>query len=221
MAFVVAALSDHVAGAALPQERLSQSAAALCDGQQGAGWRRAEPGRRHRAHLAAHAPRPPAARRHREENGGTYTSHTRALSLFMAALGTFGSDHFPVILKAVHPTQEDKLSRFVYDKADWDEFSRLCENLVVDNYANLADPISKFTKDVVDIMEKTIPKTSVGFTSKPRKPWFNAACKQAINERRKALDQLKRHPDLQHVVQYKRKYAIARKIIKASKTASW
>ena len=117
--------------------------------------------------------------------------------------------------------QEDKLSRFVYDKADWDEFSRLCENLVVDNYANLADPISKFTKDVVDIMEKTIPKTSVGSTSKPRKPWFNAACKQAINERRKALDQLKRHPDLQHVIQYKRKYAIARKIIKASKTASW
>ena len=43
--------------------------------------------------------------------------------------------------------QEDKLSRFVYDKADWDEFSRLCENLVVDNYVNLADPSTSFSTE--------------------------------------------------------------------------
>ena len=88
----------------------------------------------------------------------------------------YESDHYPVILQPVRPVPEPKLKRFVYQKADWEEFQKRCHLLSSDQYT-VEDPITKFTSDISSIMSDTIPQTSVVTNTKVLKPWFNRSRK--------------------------------------------
>ena len=53
--------------------------------------------------------------------------------------------------------------------------------------------MSFFTSILKDIAEETIPKTSA-VPKRFNKPWFSDICKDAIKERKKALERFKREP---------------------------
>ena len=80
--------------------------------------------------------------------------------------------------------------------------------------------INTFTSILYEIATKTIPKTSTNPKS-PIKPWFNDECKQAVNERKRALYRFEREPTLENKIEYKRPQAKSRKIIKTNKRKSW
>ena len=95
-----------------------------------------------------------------------------------------GSDHFPIILTAAVNDDQIKPQRWKFKQADWTTFKALCSTHLNKHTFKSDDPITDFSSTLLEIAEKTIPKSSV--SSKPRKPWFDNDCKQAISERKKA-----------------------------------
>ncbi|KAJ8018507.1 hypothetical protein HOLleu_43470 [Holothuria leucospilota] len=132
-----------------------------------------------------------------------------------------GSDHYPILIDVAYPMPEERVPRWQLQKADWSEFSHLCQNEIVRGaFDGIEDQISNFTQLLVNIATKTIPKSSANPRSK-HKPWFNTDCEQAIKDRKKALNIFKKFPNNVNLSNYLNARAKARRIIKASKRESW
>ena len=76
-----------------------------------------------------------------------------------------------------------------------------------------------FTSSLLDISNKSIPKTSTN--PKKSKPWYNDECKDAIKQRKQALSKFCRYPTKENLNKVKNFRAKARRTIKASKHKSW
>ena len=132
-----------------------------------------------------------------------------------------GSDHYPILIDTVCPMPEERVPRWLLQKANWSEFTELCSNTIVkDAFTSIEEPISHFTELLVNIAAKTIPKSSANPRSK-HKPWFNTDCAQAIKDRKKALSTFKKSPSSANLKNYLNARAKARRIIKTSKRESW
>ena len=103
-----------------------------------------------------------------------------------------GSDHFPIILTAAVNGDQIKHQRWKFKQADWTTFKALCSTHLNKHTFKSDDPITDFSSTLLEIAEKTIPKSSV--SSKPRKAWFDNDCKQAISERKKAERSFRKSP---------------------------
>ena len=78
-------------------------------------------------------------------------------------------------------------------QAAWLTFKALCSlQLNKDTFESEDDPVVDFSTTLLEIADKTIPKSSI--SSKPRKPWFDSECKQVIKERKKAEKSFRRSP---------------------------
>ena len=75
-----------------------------------------------------------------------------------------GSDHFPIIMYETEETDYDKIPKWNFKKA---------------NFENSEDPMLSFTETLIDISNQCIPKISTN-SFKEKKPWFNDECKEAI-----------------------------------------
>ena len=66
---------------------------------------------------------------------------------------TCGSDHFPIVLKSLHP-QDNNLPRWRLNKANWEEFHSQCQkHLIVNN----AETILEFSEKLLNIAKTCIP----------------------------------------------------------------
>ena len=92
-----------------------------------------------------------------------------------------GSDHFPIVLRTVEDDNHIKPQRWKFKQADWLTFKALCSLQLNKDTCESDDPIVDFSTTLLEIADKTIPKSSI--SSKPRKPWFDSECKQVIKER--------------------------------------
>ena len=132
-----------------------------------------------------------------------------------------GSDHFPIIINKTNPTPVPETQRWKLDKTDWDSYQSLClTELVPDELIKSVNPIQLFTDKLLSIAEITIPKTS----KQPRilrKPWFDDACKRAVNERKQALKNFKSQPCLTTLSNLRVLRAKARRTIRVNKRQSW
>ena len=81
------------------------------------------------------------------------------------------------------------------------------------------DPVTDFSNILLEIADKTIPKSSI--SSKPRKPWFDDECKQAIKERKNSEKAFRRSPCHSKLSSFRIHRAKARRTIKQKKRASW
>ena len=108
---------------------------------------------------------------------------------------TYGSDHFPIALTPTIPVNEDHISRWKLNKADWGKFKTLCEESIISERTifNSEDPLFLFTQTVHDIATKCIPKSST--STKIKKPWFNEDCKKAVRKRKAAVKKFNFQPD--------------------------
>ena len=93
----------------------------------------------------------------------------------------------------------------------------VCNNLPLQM---LMIPMSLFTSILMDIAEKTIPKTSA-VPKRFNKPWFSDICKDAIKERNRALERFKLEPTEGNLNAYRVARAKARKYVRLSKKTSW
>ena len=97
----------------------------------------------------------------------------------MVESDSYGSDHFPFILK-IGVSFPDALPRWNLNRADWVQFHHLCkEKSTLDTIELYAEPIV-LLRDVLCIIAKTcMPKTTAK-QKKRCKPWFNTECKDAM-----------------------------------------
>ena len=131
-----------------------------------------------------------------------------------------GSDHFPVIIESVNNSTNDHNAKWKLNKANWELYHSLCEeSLKIDKFNNSLDPLDDFTSSLLDISNKSIPKTSTN--PKKSKPWYNDECKDAIKQRKQALSKFCRYPTKENLNKVKNYRAKARRTIKASKRKSW
>ena len=130
-----------------------------------------------------------------------------------------GSDHFPVIIESVNNSTNDHNAKWKLNKANWELYHLLCEeSLKIDKFDNSLDPLDDFTSSLLDIANKSIPKTSTN--PKKNKPWYNDECKDAIKQRKLALSKFCRYPTKENLNNVKNFRAKARRTIKASKRKS-
>ena len=92
-----------------------------------------------------------------------------------------GSDHFPIIIKEIESYPEEHKPRWNLNKANRETFSLLCEESITPDLFKTANDIECFTKILIDIAEKCIPKISTNY--KRNKTWLNDEVKTAIKEK--------------------------------------
>ena len=128
---------------------------------------------------------------------------------------TCGSNHFPIVLKSLHP-QDDDLPRWKLNKANWEEFRSQCQkHLIVNN----TETILEFSEKLINTAKTCIPHNPK--THKRDRPWFSKGCKQPIRLRRAALRKFNTEPTTSNLISFKFHRANARKIIREAKKKSW
>lgn len=146
----------------------------------------------------------------------------------------YGSDHFPIIINrsktATFPTvpiSNISLNKWRMDKANWQQFKvcmekTLKELTVPEDFINkpINDIIKDFTDSILRSAETSIPKTSTR-SSKRKVPWWNEACKLAIQNKNRAYYRFKRKQTIDNKINFQQCRAAARKEIKQSKIKCW
>ena len=127
-----------------------------------------------------------------------------------------GSDHLPTFLNPTNIPDPAGVPRWNLNKADWSEFRTLCESqLTSETVVGMKDEEETFTSILHTIAEKTIPKTSA-VPRKLNKPWWTEECQEVYNNRKKALNNFKKHPTTEKLNIYKIKHARARRVFRES-----
>ena len=133
---------------------------------------------------------------------------------------TVSEDLFLVVIESVCYSTNDHNAKWKLNKANWELYHSLCEErLKIDKFNNSFDPLDDFTFSLLDISNKSIPKTST--YPKKSKQWYNHECKDAIKQRKQALSKFCRYPTDENLNKVKNFRAKARRTIKAFKRKSW
>ena len=83
---------------------------------------------------------------------------------FMVESDSYGSDHFPIILK-IGVSLPDALPRWNFNRADWVQFDHLCkEQLTLDTIELYDEPIVLFTDVLCDVAKRYMYAKSHGKT---------------------------------------------------------
>ena len=122
-------------------------------------------------------------------------------------------------MKATESYNELKHQRWKFKQADWNTFKALSALHLNKNSFESENPIPDFSNILLQIAEKTLPKSST--SSKPRKPWFDEESKQAIKSRKKAEKSFRRTLTQSNLSSFRIYRAKVRRTIKRKKRASW
>ena len=110
----------------------------------------------------------------------------------------------------------------VLQKADWNKFQVACNQYISE--PNTSDDIDgvydNFIQELDSAMTCSIPKTNPNHHKTPTS-WWNDDCKQAINNKKKALKTLRKTRLPSDLINYKRACAVAKKTINSAKRKDW
>ena len=130
------------------------------------------------------------------------------------------SDHFMLFteLQIGSNAKADYLPKFNFKKADWNKFSRLCDqNLITLDFDSDIDTIcTNITSAIVTAAESSIPKTKSSrkhFTN----IFWNGDCKEAVQKRNAALSKFKKSKSYNDFIEYKKSKALVNLTIKKAK----
>ena len=97
-----------------------------------------------------------------------------------------------LFIESINNSTNDHNAKWKLNKANWELYHSLCEeSLKIDKFNNSLDLLD-FTFSLLDISNKSIPKTSTN--PKKSKPWYNDECKDAIKQSKQALSKFCRYP---------------------------
>lgn len=129
---------------------------------------------------------------------------------------SIGSDHIPILINFVHNTSDNvsRETRWNLNKADWRFFSNILENKIAQNNKLTYD---EFIQELNYAASLAIPLKKKTFNPKFNKMWWNQACENALNAQKEALLQYKRISNLENYVEFKKRVACAKNVIKKAK----
>ena len=135
-----------------------------------------------------------------------------------------GSDHRPVILRCTSAglsTFSSTPPQVSYRKTNWAKFRSLCESFI--SFPSMDNPEEATTALCSGISRLAALCTPSSPTPSRRKPvpWWNMDCKKALQNRRKALRQVKRNPTPENLLNYRKLRAKAKQTFKQSRVQSW
>ena len=134
------------------------------------------------------------------------------------------SDHFPIHIDlgpGAGLTFTDMANTFMgwnVNKANWTEFRRLC-NFTFDDQCGL-DNCEMITDAIVDAAGQCIPtkRRNSKFTC----PWWTDQCREALQERRRAQNRMRRDPYSDFLrIEYRKAKAKARRVVREAQVSSW
>ena len=134
----------------------------------------------------------------------------------------YGSDHFPILLQSVDSVPQSRPPRWRLDRADWHLFADLSVPArTVEEMPSCDEATQYFTDVLHSAAIRSVPRTSGRFAKRPV-PWWNAACTEAVREKRAAFSRLQRHRgDQQCLEAFRRARARARRTLKQAQRDSW
>lgn len=143
-----------------------------------------------------------------------------------------GSYHLPTLLEInIQPSMYEMTSpvnqeKYVYNKADWNEYYSLSETCF--SHLDLIDdpPINaynNFIETLNDLRNKTIPKRKLGANTIIKKPvpWWNTKCSDAVTKSKDALKYYFSQPNIENWINYKKLDAKKKRILKEESSSSW
>lgn len=137
-----------------------------------------------------------------------------------------GSDHFPITCAVdieFKIEQSYVPQRWNFKKADWKKFVERCgngESISINNDQTVDEINSSVSSFILDAASQSIP-VSQNQKKQTNVPWWNDKCSEAIKDRNRAFKNLCRTLTMDNLVNYQRKKALARKVIKEAKKDSW
>ena len=136
-----------------------------------------------------------------------------------------GSDHFPIICSLnfeLYVQEGYDIERWCFGKADWNKFVKCCieycEDLSMDGDIDYC--AGSVTAMITRAATASIPKKSIS-GKKKSVPWWNEECTRAIRDRNRAFRVLRRQLNQDNIIDYQKKRALARKVIKTAKKNTW
>lgn len=138
---------------------------------------------------------------------------------------SIGSDHFPILYSInlnVFAQERYKLKEWCFEKADWDTFREYCieQASSISMDGNIEECASVVTNLILNAALKSIPISSITGNRKVV-PWWNEECTKAVRERNRALRVLRSNLNQGNLIDYQRKKALTRRIIKTRKNDTW
>ena len=158
----------------------------------------------------------------------TFTSPKLANRVIWQVINdNWGSDHFPILISLWKSNKliKDLLvdERFIFEKADWESFKKLCEDISLANVYddNVEEFLTNLSAKCLSIAKCSIPVAKRNLKNKITVPWWNEVCENAVKERKKALNNLKRNPCEVNRVTYLNKVSLAKNTILQAKKQNW
>ena len=115
-----------------------------------------------------------------------------------------GSDHYPIIMEnstIKNSEPQIKLPQWNFKRENWESYKKLClTTLIPESNKNQKEPIIHLTNTLINIANKTIPKTTI--SQKHNKPWFTEECKN-IREHQATLRKFKINLSSENLNKYK------------------
>lgn len=141
---------------------------------------------------------------------------------------TLGSDHFPIIITFDVKLGADGLGnkpteKFNFKKADWNLFKNLCTEIAIDDV--YSDDVDRFCENLTKVFlaagRDSIPVAKSNNRKHNIVPWWNEDCKEAVTNRKQALNKLKRNNTPENLIDYKEKETVAKNTILEAKRDDW
>ena len=92
-----------------------------------------------------------------------------------------GSDHYPIFLEHSLANPNNKISKWILHRADWDRYKQLCQEHINHELLASDDPVGAISSNIIEIAEECIPKSSTN-AKRPYYPWFNESCRIEIKK---------------------------------------
>ena len=132
-----------------------------------------------------------------------------------------GSDHYPILVKTIHPNNINKPPKWNIDKANWPlyqkGFDHLPEFTCFDDHIKAYDEL---INTITSSANNSIPKSKPP-KGRPPVPWWDNKCKNLRKIVRKCYRKYLSSPSQVNKIIYQRAVAKNRKYIKEAKQKSW
>ena len=134
-----------------------------------------------------------------------------------------GSDHSIISIRINHvqPALDNFLPRWLLSKANWSNFRLLCDSKFSDtlNYRSVSEIYSAFEDCMREAAVASIRQSKN--SHKISAAWWNKECELAVKNKKHAFNHVRRTKRPFDILIFKRRRAIARKVILAAKQQSW
>lgn len=133
-----------------------------------------------------------------------------------------GSDHYPILLKAVSSPPSRCLPKWCLSRADWEGFQKACVfEHHIDDFPTIDEAVDYFVSRIHFAASLSIPRTSGSFSRRPV-PWWTQDCTAARSHSRRAETQyISRPTSVDLKISFHRLRARYRRVMKEARHSSW